>query len=152
MEHHPVPEGYRPVKEALPIALTRAREAVLSHWRPLISSRGFTEQQWRVLRVVNEYEPIDISTLASFSALHMPSVTRILQALQKRGYVTRERDTADSRRSWIKVTQKTRDVMYAEGMKSREINEHIMERFGEENFRQLSKLLNELAELRISND
>ena len=149
MKHQPIPEGYRPVKEALPIALTRAREAVLSHWRPLISERGFTEQQWRVLRVVNEYEPIDISTLASFSALHMPSVTRILQALQKRGYISRERDTADSRRSWIRVTQKARDVMYSEGLRSAEINERLMSRFGEENFRELSRLLNELAEMRI---
>ena len=149
MKHQPIPEGYRPVKEALPIALTRAREAVLSHWRPLISERGFTEQQWRVLRVVNEYEPIDISTLASFSALHMPSVTRILQALQKRGYISRKRDTADSRRSWIRVTQKARDVMYSEGLRSAEINERLMSRFGEENFRELSRLLNELAEMRI---
>lgn len=149
MEHRPIPEGYRPVKEALPIALTRAREAVLSHWRPLISARGFTEQQWRVLRVVNEYEPIDISTLASFSALHMPSVTRILQALQKRGYISRERDTADSRRSWIRVTQKARDVMYAEGSKSSEINKRIIEKFGDENFKELSRLLNELAEIKI---
>lgn len=152
MEHQPLPEGYRPVKEALPIALTRAREAVLSHWRPLISARGFTEQQWRVLRVVSEYEPIDISTLASFSALHMPSVTRILQALQKRGYISRERDAADSRRSWIRVTQKARDVMYAEGMKSLEINDRIVEKFGEERLNQLSRLLNDLAELRIDND
>lgn len=148
MKHQPIPEGYRPVKEALPIALTRAREAVLSHWRPLISERGFTEQQWRVLRVVNEYEPIDISTLASFSALHMPSVTRILQALQKRGYVSRERDAADSRRSWIRVTPKARDVMYSEGLRSAEINKRLMSRFGEDNFRELSRLLNELAEMR----
>ena len=148
MKHQPIPEGYRPVKEALPIALTRAREAVLSHWRPLISERGFTEPQWRVLRVVNEYEPIDISTLASFSALHMPSVTRILQALQKRGYVSRERDAADSRRSWIRVTPKARDVMYSEGLRSAEINKRLMSRFGEDNFRELSRLLNELAEMR----
>jgi len=152
MEHNPVPEGYRPVKEALPIALTRAREALLSHWRPFIAARGFTEQQWRVLRVVNEYEPIDISTLASFSALHMPSVTRILQALQQRGFVTRERDKLDSRRSWIRSTKKAREVMYTEGARTQEINDQIIARFGEENYRQLSRLLNELAELRVGTD
>lgn len=149
MEHRPIPDGYRSVKDALPIALTRAREAVISHWRPVISARGFTEQQWRVLRVINEYEPIDISTLASFSALHMPSVTRILQSLEKRGYVSRERDLTDSRRSWIRVTQKTRKVMYDEGEKSRRINERIIAEFGESKFEELSRLLNELADLRI---
>lgn len=149
MEHRPVPEGYRSVKDALPIALTRAREAVLSHWRPVITARGFTEQQWRVLRIVNEYEPLDISTLASFSALHMPSVTRILQTLEKRGYVSRERDMMDSRRSWIRVTQKSRDVMYAEGEQSKRINDQIIAQFGEENFTTLSRLLNELADIRI---
>lgn len=149
MEHQPVPDGYRPVKEALPIALIRAREALLSHWRPFIAERGFTEQQWRVLRVVNEYEPIDISTLASFSALHMPSVTRILQTLQKRGYVSRTRDPSDSRRSWIRMTEKARQAMYTQGDRSAAINRSLINRFGEENFRELSRLLNELADLRV---
>ncbi|MEM9850597.1 MAG: homoprotocatechuate degradation operon regulator HpaR [Pseudomonadota bacterium] len=152
MKHQPIPDGYVPVRQSLPVALTRARESVLSYWRPVLTERGFTEQQWRVLRVVNEYEPIDISTLAGFAALHMPSVTRILQALEKGGYLSRERDTKDSRRSWVRVTQKTRDIMYAEGAKSSEIMRQIEERFGAENLQELSRLLNELADIRLSHD
>ena len=149
MKHQAVPKGYRPVKDALPVALTRAREAVLSRWRPLLAARGFTEQQWRILRITNEFEPVDISTLARLSALHMPSVTRILQHLERNGYLERTRDTQDSRRSWITMTPKAKEVMYRDGHKSAEINARIEAEFGAEKLEQLRSLLSELADLQM---
>jgi len=72
--------GLLPVGQTLPIVLVRAREAFLSHWRGALADAGFTEQQWRVLRVTAELGPLDISKLSQQTALHMPSVTRILRA------------------------------------------------------------------------
>ena len=45
----------RSIERSIPIALLRAREAVMAHFRPLLADRGYTEQQWRVLRILNEY-------------------------------------------------------------------------------------------------
>ena len=39
---------------SLPIALLRARERVMGPIRALLSGADLTEQQWRVLRVVQE--------------------------------------------------------------------------------------------------
>ncbi|MCO4825375.1 MAG: MarR family transcriptional regulator [Amylibacter sp.] len=148
LDHQPVPDGYRSVKDALPIALVRAREALLAFYRPMIAERGFTEPQWRLLRIVNEYEPIDITTLSHYCGLHTPSVTRILKTLDRDGYIDRQRDVEDTRRSWISVTQKTCEIMYQSGAKSVAIREKVFEQFSEEKMNQLADLANELAEIR----
>ena len=45
----------RSIRRSVPIALIRAREAVMAHFRPLLAQRGYTEQQWRVLRVLEHF-------------------------------------------------------------------------------------------------
>lgn len=148
IEHVAVPDGYRPVRDALPIALVRAREAFVAFYKPMIAARGFTEPQWRVLRIVNEYAPIDITTLAEYCGLHTPSVTRILRVLEEDGYLERRRDTEDTRRSWISVTDKTREIMYTTGKQSEAIREEMFVQFSEEKMNLLADLANELAEVK----
>lgn len=74
------------MKEALAIALMRAREALLAFYRPMLAQRGVIEPQLPVLRIVNEYAPIGISTLAEFCGLHAPSVPRIPKLLEADGF------------------------------------------------------------------
>ena len=54
----------RETSRSLPIALLRARDAVMSRFRPMLQERGFTEQQWRVLRVLDEGGPLDPTEIA----------------------------------------------------------------------------------------
>ena len=41
-------------KKSLTITLLRAREALMMSFRPMLAKHNFTEQQWRVLRVLGE--------------------------------------------------------------------------------------------------
>ena len=43
----------------LPMLLLRAREKMMERFRPLITSHGLTEQQWRVIRALNESGPLE---------------------------------------------------------------------------------------------
>jgi homoprotocatechuate degradation regulator HpaR len=140
--------GLVPIRETLPILLVRAREVLLSFWRDSLSDFGFTEQQWRVLRVTAELGPLDISRLSAETALHMPSVTRILQALEERGYVTRRRDEKDSRRSWIDVTQKARTVLSRASARSNEIYDEINQKFDSRQMSELIKLLDTFTKIK----
>lgn len=80
----PVPSSHEMQREAaLPVALLRAREAVMVHMRPILRAHGFTEQQWRVLRKLNRSAPIDKTTLAARATLLMPSLLRILKDLEE---------------------------------------------------------------------
>ncbi len=85
-QHKPEkPDGVYPQERALPVSLLRAREAVMLHMRPILRAHGFTEQQWRVLRSLDQTKPIDKTTLAVRSTLLMPSLLRILKDLEQMG-------------------------------------------------------------------
>jgi homoprotocatechuate degradation regulator HpaR len=69
-------------ESGLPVALLRAREAVMVHMRPILRAHGFTEQQWRVLRKLDPSRPLDKTTLSFRATLLMPSLLRILKDLE----------------------------------------------------------------------
>ncbi|MDB6454487.1 homoprotocatechuate degradation operon regulator HpaR [Falsirhodobacter sp. 20TX0035] len=92
----------------LPMALLRAREAVLDGFRPLLNAHDLTEQQWRVMRLLEEAGTVDASALARGTAILAPSLTRILRTLERRGVVALARDPGDARRQQIRLTDQGR--------------------------------------------
>ena len=99
------PDANVPFSErSLPVSLLRAREAVMTHMRPILRSHGTTEQQWRVLRALNQTSPLDKTSLADRSALLMPSLLRILKDLQRAGLVRLVKSTSNARLSGVVLT------------------------------------------------
>lgn len=94
----------RSTRSALPMALLRAREAVMARFRPVLDSHGINEQQWRVIRVLAEGGPLDATELASRANILAPSLTRMIRALTERGLVHRGSDAADGRRVILRIT------------------------------------------------
>ena len=68
-------------RRSLPIALIRAREAVMHPIREMLAGTGLTEQQWRILRVLDEFGPLEATQLAGRAGLMAPSLTRIVHAM-----------------------------------------------------------------------
>lgn len=59
--------------KALPIALLRAREALMSRFRPMLAEHDFTSQQWRVIRLLNEHSTLDAAQLAEKAFILPPA-------------------------------------------------------------------------------
>ncbi len=137
----------RPVKLSMPIALSRAREAVMVHFRPLLAQRGYTEQQWRVLRVLNEQGPLDATSLAHHAALLLPSLTRILKVLEEKNAISREIDPFDSRRTTISLEHSLKSYIDSEMEKTEAVYQDIIRQFGEANTVELLLLLEKLSEI-----
>ena len=91
-------------QRSLPIALIRARENVMIPVRQMLSESGLTEQQWRVLRVLDEYGALEPSQLAKHAALLLPSQTRIVQTMSQKWLVERREHRNDRRRTVIEIT------------------------------------------------
>jgi homoprotocatechuate degradation regulator HpaR len=132
---------------SLPIALLRAREKVMGPIRAMLANAGVTEQQWRVLRVLNERGPLDPTEIADRSCLLLPSLTRILQTLESKGLVTREAHPTDRRRLVITITDGGRSLIEANLHESQRLNAWLKDTFGEEKLGHLLDLLNELDQL-----
>lgn len=129
---------------SLPIALLRARERVMGPIRNLLSDANLTEQQWRVLRVVQESGGIDPTQIAEQACLLLPSLTRILQKLDEKGLISRERDTVDRRRQVIRITGAGEQVIQDNIEASLALVARTREKMGEERYEALLDLLNDL--------
>jgi homoprotocatechuate degradation regulator HpaR len=121
--------------------LLRAREAAMARFRPVLREHGLTEQQWRVIRTLADCAPVDASELARRSFLLAPSLTRILQTLQKRGLVKRSSDNNDQRRSVLVLTSKGQQMFARVGPDSELRYAEIEAEFGQDRLEALYELL-----------
>ena len=133
----------RDLEHSLPLKLLRARELAMARFRPMLREHGLTEQQWRVIRVLAQEDGIDVTTLAERSLLLAPSLTRILQWLEREGYVARVPDPGDQRRATVLLTPAGRTKFNSVGPDSETLYAEIETRFGHAQLEHLYDLLNQ---------
>ena len=126
---------------SLPIALIRAREAIMSPIRDMLAETGLTEQQWRVLRVLDENGPMAANKLASGAGLLLPSLTRITAAMAAKSLITQIRDEHDRRRSVIAITQEGRAIISDKSEQAANIIEGFRATLGHDDYETLLNLL-----------
>jgi homoprotocatechuate degradation regulator HpaR len=130
---------------SLPILLLRAREATMARFRPMLARHGVTEQQWRVLRVLDEAGSLEPTELAVRASVLPPSLTRIVKSLLNRKLVTRRKVKDDGRRAVIAIAPAGRALIKELSPERRAIYREIERRFGREELRQLLDLLESLV-------
>lgn len=131
-------------EESLPIMLLRAREAMMKRIRPYLMKHDLSEQQWRVLRVLEEVGPLEPTELGERCVVLTPSLTRILALLEKRDMIRREKHPTDKRKQIIYLTKTGQDLIAEIAPEARKIYEELEEAFGKP---QMNNLLNKLAKL-----
>lgn len=126
---------------SLPIALLRAREAVMERYRPHLASCGVTEQQWRVLRVLAESGPLEAGLVAQAACILPPSLTRITRTLDAAGWVTARRAETDGRRLILTLTEEGYAFLRANMAESIRLSRQIAEELGQDT---IARLLDDL--------
>lgn len=86
------------------VALRQVIRATDLHSRHLMKTTGLTAPQLLVLREIQGRGELSVSELARRISLSQGTVTSILDRLQARGLVTRERSQADKRRVLLRLT------------------------------------------------
>lgn len=95
----------------LPHLLLQARETLMAGFRPILRQHGMTEQQWRVVRTLNEQGEMEPNQLADACLILSPSLTRMLSSMEEAGLILRSRSTTDQRRQLISLTDKCRALI-----------------------------------------
>ncbi|WP_295890427.1 homoprotocatechuate degradation operon regulator HpaR [uncultured Vibrio sp.] len=133
-------------EDSLPIQLIRARDLTMEYFRPILANNDLTEQQWRVMRVLDTKGAIDFTTLSQESCILGPSLTGVINRLEKLGYVKKMKCSHDGRKSYIHLTEKA--TLLVEKLRPiiEEQYRELKKRIGEEKFQELTGLLNELIE------
>ena len=101
-----------PVEEAL-INLRRVTRAIDLHSRQLTRNYGLTVPQLMVLKeIANRTEP-SLGDVAQGIGLSKPTVTSILDRLERDGSIQRARSPRDRRRLILTLTRKGRELLQA---------------------------------------
>lgn len=132
-------------KRSLPIALLRAREALMGHFRPMLAEHDMTEQQWRVIRILAEADTVDASEMADRAFILAPSLTRIIRSLEERGIISKHKDENDGRRVLLQITEAGLAIIHEVAPESRLIYDRLEKRFGREKIDHLLDMLDEVA-------
>jgi homoprotocatechuate degradation regulator HpaR len=141
----------RAFRRSLPMSLLKAREAVMKKFIPHLREHGLSPQQWRVLRALFDArdagEPeVEMTALAEQCYLLMPSLSRIVQHLLKRGLIRRRASAADQRRAMISLSDAGGQLVELMSVQSEARYEHITRVFGYGKLELLYELLDELTE------
>ena len=99
------------VHRNLPRLLLQARESVMAHTRPGLREHGLSDQQWRVLRVLGEHGVVETGRVAREAFILGPSLTGVLNRMERDGLIRRERDATDQRRTVVETTAKGRKTV-----------------------------------------
>jgi len=141
----------RDFQHSLPMELLKAREAAMARFRPKLREHDLTEQQWRTIRTLAAYDGIDASELARRSFLLSPSLTRILQFLEREGIVRRSSDAEDQRRSVFVLTPKGQKIYARVASDTERLYREIESDFGFDKLEKLYELLAEFSSMRKGN-
>ena len=131
----------RPFDQSLPMALLRAREAVMRGFRRVLRDHGLNEQEWRIIRALMEVDQIDIGELAERVFILKPSATRTVKNLQRRNLVNRFKSDRDQRRAFISLTPQARELFDQLAPKNEAEYSRITRVIGDPDMQELYELL-----------
>lgn len=138
------------IRPSLTLALLQAREAIMSHFRSALNEIGLTEQQWRVIRILYQYEELESHQLADLACILKPSLTGILNRMLKLGLIKKRKDTHDQRISLITLSDQGKKCFEIESVKLETLYLKIQEQYGSEKMQQLTLLLQDLKKVKIA--
>lgn len=101
----------RRFSDSLPMLLLRAREGALARLRPVLHAHGLTEQQWRVLRALQDLGELSAAGLANECSILAPSMTRIVRKLAGHGLLVTQRSARDQRELKVTLSSAGRELV-----------------------------------------
>ncbi|RSZ26585.1 homoprotocatechuate degradation operon regulator HpaR [Acinetobacter bereziniae] len=133
---------------SLTLALVQAREATKTYFRPALNEMGLTEQEWRVICTLYQYDELENNHLAELTCILRPSLTGIVNRMAEQNLIIKSKDLHDQRVSLIKLTQAGRNYFESQALKMEESYKNIKEQYGAEKIQQLMELLHDLSKIK----
>jgi len=95
-----------PVQDRIFVALLRTADALSQEAEQLLKAAGLTGTQYNVLRILRGAEPegLPCRGIGDRMISHDPDMTRLLDRMEKRGLITRERQIDDRRVVKTRIT------------------------------------------------
>jgi DNA-binding MarR family transcriptional regulator len=93
-----------------------------------VSAGELTLAQWRALVVLGRADALRVGEIAQATGMSLPSTSRLIQRLERRGFATTERDESDRRATLVRMTAAGNEVRQAVVACRRELMEAALQR------------------------
>lgn len=127
------------------------RLAVIAH----LMSSGFSKRyssefdmsigEWRVMANLGHLEPQSAHEIGAHSHLDKVQVSRAVARLEGKGWISREGDTVDRRRSLLRLTQEGRKVFNMLGRMALDYEDDVSASLSTEEYAALDRILRKLS-------
>lgn len=91
----------------LPQRLLKARDELMVHFRPILNHFGVTEQQWRILRALDQHGQLEPREIGDLCQISSPSMAGVLTRMEQAGLVERKPMEGDRRRVIVALSQQS---------------------------------------------
>ncbi|MGZ0716749.1 homoprotocatechuate degradation operon regulator HpaR [Pseudomonas palleroniana] len=135
-------------RQSLTLTLLQAREAAMSFFRPSLNEHGLTEQQWRIIRILEQYGELEIYQLAELACILKPSMTGVLVRMEAAGMVHRRKAEQDQRRVLVTLADKGKASFESMSHCMEANYQRLQDQLGEEKFEALLGLLEDLKNIK----
>jgi DNA-binding MarR family transcriptional regulator len=129
------------------ITLQRAADKLAQQAEQLVKANGLTGAQYNVLRILRGAEPdgLACSTIGERMISHDPDMTRLLDRMEKRDLITRQRQSDDRRVVKARITSGGLELLKRLDAPVRELHKRQFAHMGAGRVKALADLLEEIC-------
>jgi DNA-binding MarR family transcriptional regulator len=135
-----------PLEDRVFVALLKAADAFGLQAEQLLKSSGLTGAQYNVLRILRGAEPegLPCRGIGERMISHDPDITRLLDRMEKREMLTRERQTDDRRVVRTRITKKGLEILRTLDRPIRDLHKRQFRHMPAARLKLLAELLEEI--------
>jgi DNA-binding MarR family transcriptional regulator len=135
-----------PVQDRIFVALLRTADGLSQEAEQLLKAAGLTGTQYNVLRILRGAEPegLPCRGIGDRMISHDPDMTRLLDRMEKRGLITRERQTDDRRVVETRITPQALRLLKTLDQPVHELHKRQFRHMPATQLKILSRLLEEV--------
>jgi homoprotocatechuate degradation regulator HpaR len=132
----------------LPQRLLKARENLMAHFRPILNRFDLTEQQWRILRALDEHGQLEPREIGDLCQISSPSMAGMLARMGEIELIERGPVPGDQRRVIVRLSQNGTKLLSEVGPLIDLQYLYIEQAYGKQIFVDLFKVLEEFIDLK----
>jgi DNA-binding MarR family transcriptional regulator len=134
-----------PIEDQLFVIVVKTADFLGQQAEQLLKSHGLTGTQYNVLRILRGagQDGLPCRSVGDRMISHDPDMTRLLDRMEKRGLITRERQKVDRRVVKARVTALGLDMLKKLDQPVREMHKQQFEHMSSAKLKQLAELLGE---------
>jgi len=141
-------EPFTSIEEEMSLNLLRSADRVTGYFEGPMKAAGLTPTQYNVLRILRGVspQPIACQEIARRMITRDADLTRLLDRLERRGFIQRERQTDDRRVVHIMITPAGLSLLSGLDSTVTEMNKNVFGNLGTERLNALIELLEQVRE------